>query len=43
MVQGDNDVDMSEFKADDNAPETTLEEDKALLEACDAIDNKNVA
>ena len=43
MVQGGDDVDVAEFAADDNAPETTPEEDEALLEVCDAVDNENVA
>ena len=43
MVQRGDDVDMVEFVADDNAPETTPEKDEALLDACDEINNKNAA
>ena len=42
VVQGDEDVDMAEFEADDNAPKTTPE-DKALFEACNAIDSESAA
>ena len=34
---------MAEFAADDNAPKTTQEEDAALLDAREAIDNENEA
>ena len=37
MVQGEEEMEVDEFEADANAPQTTHAEDAALLQQCDAV------